>query len=389
VNVCVVAEYYPRRRDPVLGIWAHRQAMAAREAGADVKVLVLERPLPPAASLRAPWRLPGALADIARQPRSDTLDDIDVRYVRFAAGPREKNYSRWHENATGPLGKAMAKLHAQWPIDVVHAHYALPAGGASLPFALEHGIPLVVSIHGGDVLGPLLQSDEAREQVVRVLSAGSEILCNSRGTLGRVASLIGSDERVRVVHLGADPPPGPVQKRRTPTVSTLGHVIERKRHVDVLEAIATLDDVEWLVIGDGPELPALRRRANELGVERRVHFAGRLPHNIALQELATTHAMALPSVDEAFGVAYVEAMAAGVPAIGTRGEDGPEEIAAHGHGVLLVPPRDPAAVAAAIRNALADAALPERAQRTAADHFSWRGCGRQTVAAYRDALAAT
>ena len=48
----------------------------------------------------------------------------------------------------------------------------------------------------------------------------------------------------------------------------------------------------------------------------------------------------MPSTEEAFGVAYVEAMAAGVPAIGCRGEPGPEEIAAAGDGFLLVPPGD-------------------------------------------------
>jgi redox-sensitive bicupin YhaK (pirin superfamily) len=41
VRVAVVAEYYPRAADPVLGVWAHRQALAARDAGADVRVLVL------------------------------------------------------------------------------------------------------------------------------------------------------------------------------------------------------------------------------------------------------------------------------------------------------------------------------------------------------------
>ena len=48
----------------------------------------------------------------------------------------------------------------------------------------------------------------------------------------------------------------------------------------------------------------------------------------------------MPSTDEAFGVAYVEAMAAGLPAIGCRGEPGPEEIAAAGDGFVLVPPGD-------------------------------------------------
>ena len=73
--------------------------------------------------------------------------------------------------------------------------------------------------------------------------------------------------------------------------------------------------------------------------------------------------MALPSEDEAFGVAYVEALACGVPAIGCAGEGGPEEIAALGDGMLLVPPRDPArARATTIRAALADPELPGAAR---------------------------
>jgi glycosyltransferase involved in cell wall biosynthesis len=76
-----------------------------------------------------------------------------------------------------------------------------------------------------------------------------------------------------------------------------------------------------------------------------------------------------------------------VPAVGLETEGGPAEIAALGRGMLLVPPRDPAALAEAIRAALADPELPAQARRTAAEHFSWQRCGRDTVAAYRDALA--
>src|SRR2546423_14259268 len=66
MRVCVVAEYYPRRRDPVLGVWAHRQAVAARDAGAEVLVLVLERPLPSAVAGSAPGR--GRPPPPARRP---------------------------------------------------------------------------------------------------------------------------------------------------------------------------------------------------------------------------------------------------------------------------------------------------------------------------------
>ena len=72
MKVCVVAEYYPRRRDPVLGVWAHRQALAARDAGAEIKVLALERPVPPAESFTSARRLASAVAGAVKQPRRDT-----------------------------------------------------------------------------------------------------------------------------------------------------------------------------------------------------------------------------------------------------------------------------------------------------------------------------
>ena len=102
-----------------------------------------------------------------------------------------------------------------------------------MPFARERGLPTVISVHGGDLLGPLLQGDEARATVASVLGGASEVLCNSRSTLSRVAELMRDDERLRVVHLGAEAPAEPPPKRARTTVATLGHVVPRKRHVDV------------------------------------------------------------------------------------------------------------------------------------------------------------
>jgi glycosyltransferase involved in cell wall biosynthesis len=99
----------------------------------------------------------------------------------------------------------------------------------------------------------------------------------------------------------------------------------------------------------------------------------------------------LPSTDEAFGVAYVEAMAGGVPAIGCRGEPGPEEVARYGRGIRLVPPGDAGALADELQVLLGDrtlrSRLGEQARATVAEHFTWEKCGRDTVAAYQEALA--
>jgi glycosyltransferase involved in cell wall biosynthesis len=374
--VTVIAEYYPRPHDPVSGVWAHRQALAARDAGADVRVVVLDRPL-----RSSPGRLLAELGAAARRPRSVTLDGIEVEYVRFLSPPRSRTYASWHRWARRPLAKALQRGARP---DVVHAHYAHLAGAAALPWTRERNIPLAVSVHGGDVLVP-----ELRAPSMPVLRAANAVLCNSRGTLRRAAELAGRDDHMRVVHLGTDVPPEAELPRKhdDPTIATLANVDPRKRHEDVLRALERLPGVRWCVIGDGPALPALERLGAERGVSERVRFAGRLPPGEAQLELARCHAMALPSIDEAFGVAYVEALARGVPAIGCQGEDGPEEIAALTPAMLLVPPRDPEAVAAAVRRALDDASLGSAGRAAAGEHFTWERCGRETVAVYEAAIA--
>jgi glycosyltransferase involved in cell wall biosynthesis len=170
--------------------------------------------------------------------------------------------------------------------------------------------------------------------------------------------------------------------------------VERKRHRDVISALGLLRErhpqLRYVIVGDGPERHRLRRQATELNLLDRVEFRGALPHEPAVAALGDASLMVLPSVDEAFGVAYIEAMGTGVPAIGCEGEDGPEEIAAAGEGITLVAPRDPRALAQQIEALLEDrgrlAALGHSARETVAGSFTWERCGQQTVAAYRDLL---
>jgi glycosyltransferase involved in cell wall biosynthesis len=398
MRVAIVAEYYPRAGDPTLGIWAHHQARAARDAGADVRVIVLHRPLPPLSALRAldprsALREPAArragLAagwSVLAQPRRSTIDGIRVDYVRYLSPPRGRSYASWGAWAGPPLRRALVRLRSQFPFDLVHAHYAVPAGDAVRRAAPN--APLVVSVHGGDVLGPhrdapAVAASLAHARLVLANSAGTARRCEHRGA-----------RRVRVVHLGTDPPPAAAPAPATPTLVTVANLIERKRVADVLDAVALLGPrhprLRYLLVGDGPERAGLVARARSLGVADRVTFAGRLAPAAAIETARTASLFVLPSVDEAFGVAYVEAMAAGVPAIGCRAEDGPEEIAAAGGGIELVPARDPRALAAAIDGLLSD---PERltrmrasARETVRRSFTWERCGRETVAAYEEAV---
>jgi glycosyltransferase involved in cell wall biosynthesis len=390
MRVAVVAEYYPRAADPVLGIWAHRQALAARDAGAELRVLVLHRPVPSRAALAA--RDPAALAAPFRQPLRTERDGLRVDHVPFLAPPRPRSYGTWGAWAAPSLALALRALRRSFPFDLVHAHYAAPAGDAVR--RARPGVPVVVSVHGGDLLAVAARSASGARAVQGGLRAARLVLANSAAMAAR-AQALGAGE-VRVVHLGTDLPPDSPAARDDGPLVTVGHLVARKRHADVLRALWLLRDehpgLRWEVVGDGPERSALEQLAGELGLAARVRFHGQLPPPEALAVARRGSLFVLPSVDEAFGVAYVEAMAGAVPAIGSRGEPGPEEIAAAGGGLLLVPPADPPALAAEIG---ALAAAPQRrrelgaaARATVAAGFTWKRCGRETVRAYADALRA-
>ncbi|HXR13471.1 MAG TPA: glycosyltransferase [Solirubrobacteraceae bacterium] len=376
MRVAVVAEFYPRHHDPVLGVWAHRQALATAAAGVEVSVFVLHRLVPPRRELKGLWAL-------ARQPTIAHPDGLAVRYLRYVSPPRGRAYARWGAWAAPALARA---LEREGPFDLVHAHNAVPAGDAVLRTAT--GAPLVVSVHGGDVLWTSVRAPGGRDVVDRVLGSARLVLANSRG-IERLAREHGA-ARTRVVHLGTDLPPAPGSEAPTPLIVTVAHLVARKRHADVLAALAKLPGVRYLVIGEGPERGALERRAQELGVGDRVEFTGQLPPAAAARRASEAWCFVMPSTEEAFGVAYIEAMAAGIPAIGCAGEPGPAEIVAAGDGIELVAPRSPDALAERLRVLLGDGdarrALGARARATVEREFTWPRCGEQTLAAYEEAL---
>jgi glycosyltransferase involved in cell wall biosynthesis len=376
MRVAVVAEFYPRHRDPVLGVWAHRQALAAREAGVDVSVFVLHRVVPPK------QQISGILA-LARQPHFESLDGLPVRYVRYVSPSRGRSYARWGAWAAPALRRA---LRRDGPFDLVHAHNAVPAGDAVLRTGLR--VPLVVSVHGGDVLWTSSRVAGGQEAVERVLGKARLVLGNSTG-IEELARTHGAHDS-RVVHLGTDLATTTSASSESPLIATVGHLVARKRHADVLEALTELPGVRYLVVGDGPEREPLVRLALTLGVSDRVEFTGQLAPPAAVLRAREAWCFVMPSTEEAFGVAYIEAMAAGIPAVGCTGEPGPEEIAAAGGGIELVAPHSPAALAACLRRLLGDRearlALGAAARATVEREFTWRRCGEQTVAAYEEAL---
>jgi teichuronic acid biosynthesis glycosyltransferase TuaC len=381
----------------VLGIWAHRQAVAARDAGAEVRVLALRRPVPPLSV----FHIPPAIGELSRwvegartSLRALNLDGLSVLPVPFVAPPRPISYGTWGYWAAPSVGRALDRLHDSWRFDVLHAHCLAPAGHAAARWIRRRRAPaFVVSAHGPDMINVPENSSVGRRACVAAMAAADLVVANSTWAARRCESIAGRRLPVRVVYLGANVPPAARTGNGAVSMVTVAHLVARKRHETVLRALSMLDPArrpEYIVIGDGPRREGLQRLAGELGVADRVQFLGQLPNSEAVARAAACDLFVMPGVEEPFGVAFVEAMAAGLPAIGSRGEGGPEDIAAAGEGMLLVEPGDAAGLASIIDRLGSDRAelrrLGAAARETVAANFTWERCGSETVAAYRAAL---
>jgi glycosyltransferase involved in cell wall biosynthesis len=126
-----------------------------------------------------------------------------------------------------------------------------------------------------------------------------------------------------------------------------------------LDALARVDGVTLLVAGDGPERVALERRSAELGLGERARFLGAVPRERVLRLFRAADASVLPSAWENFPHTVVEALAVGCPVIATA-VGGVPEVVRDGENGLLVAPRDPDALAAAVSRFFGDRELRER-----------------------------
>ena len=144
---------------------------------------------------------------------------------------------------------------------------------------------------------------------------------------------------------------------------TVGRLHSSKGHDVLLRAVKRLvdsgKDVSLRLAGAGPDRDALEKLAADLGLAGRVTFLGSLPEDRIIEELRTADVFALASHAEPLGVVYMEAMALGVPTIGTAA-GGVAEIITDGRDGLLVPPGNPGALADAIAALMSDDALRRR-----------------------------
>jgi glycosyltransferase involved in cell wall biosynthesis len=295
--------------------------------------------------------------------------------------------------------------------DVVHAHFWM-SGLASLAAARSRDLPVAQTFHA---LGAVKRRHQgtadtspperlaAERDLVRSVDL---IVATCRDEVRELVALGGDPDRIAVVPCGIDPtsfsPAGPVE-RRDPGAPvrfvTVGRLVPRKGVDDVIRALAGVPGAELVVVGgppadrldEDPEVRRLRSVAHAAGVADRVTLRGRLDRDAVAAVLRSADVAVCAPWYEPFGIAPVEAMACGLPVVGTA-VGGLLDTVEHGATGLLVPPRSPAALSAALRRLAAAPGERQQMGAAAADRaparYDWRRVATRTVRSYRALLAA-
>jgi glycosyltransferase involved in cell wall biosynthesis len=216
-----------------------------------------------------------------------------------------------------------------------------------------------------------------------------------------VADVLSDDgirlERVVMVHSGIDleaarqAEPLGIREwlglpRETTLACTVGALVPHKDHVTLLHAARRVashcPSLHWVIAGEGELRPVLEWLTSELDLTSRVHFLGQVAH--PLRVIADADLYVMSSREEGLGTSVLDAMARGIPVASTSAGGLPEML--HDGAGILVPPRDPEALAGAVQRILSDAelrrSLVERASR-AVERFSADRMAAEVRSVYR------
>ena len=227
----------------------------------------------------------------------------------------------------GWRGATLARRRA---FDVINTHFVVPTGPVGHGLARLHGIPNVLSVHGGDLYDPSKTSSPHRHAWLRgpiryLLNRADAVVGQSRNTLQHVADIYGVGRATQLIPLGIERPPAVAPLRRSElhipdaafVLVTVGRVVARKATVQLVQALqrAERPNAHLVVVGDGPDVGAVRQAASEAGLADRVHLLGQVSEERKFQVLAAADVFVSTSQHEGFGLVFLEAMAFGLPVV--------------------------------------------------------------------------
>lgn len=296
--------------------------------------------------------------------RRTMLDGLEVWHPRYWFPPRmlRGTYGLCYEWS---VRRTVDRLVADFRPDLLLATWVYPDGWAAVRLARRHALPVVIKVHGSDVL-VLTSGLRRRAATAAALREADGVIAVSQDLAERVRCLGVAAENVKVVYGGVDASrfhPGPKHEARNrldlpgevPILLFVGNLVDVKGLDVLFDACGALakrgTGFRLCLVGQGPLRAPLEQQAARLGIADRVQFLGPRPHEQLPDWFRAADLFVMSSRSEGVPNVLLEATACGTPFVATR-VGGIPEVAHLGTG-KLVPPDDATAMADAIGSMLA------------------------------------
>jgi teichuronic acid biosynthesis glycosyltransferase TuaC len=382
VRVLAITKIFPNAAEPLSAPF-NRQQFAALREHCDLEVMATI-PWFPGAGLLSKWSSAGKLAKV---PRREHIAGLDVTHPRTLFVPRLAT-ATWGPLYAASIAPALAPYRGK--VDVVLGSWAYPDGFASVVAARLLGVPAVVKLHGSDI-NLIAKLPGPRMLLAWALPKAARVVAVSKPLADEAAALGVARERISIVMNGVDAelfsprdraaaraelglPPGPI-------ALYVGNLKPEKGPIDLANAWAAVKrhvpDATLAIVGGGPLASDVERIVGDTAL-----VVGPQPLERIPLWMAACTVLVLPSHTEGTPNVVLEALASGRRVVATRVGGVPDLITDEKLGVL-VPPKDPDALADALVLALRESYDPDEVARLGA-----RGGWAASAAALHDVLVA-
>ncbi len=384
-----ISTLYPSSEDPKNGIFVETRLRKYLEAYPDSKVKVIA-PVPWFPLKGGRW---GEYGRFARVPKYEKWNDIEIYHPRYIVLPKIGMLITPFFLALS-IWLCLKKVRSQFKPDFIDGHYFYPDGVSISWTARMLKLPYFVTARGTD-LNLIPEYSIPRKLILRAAKNSLHSITVCEALRQTLINLGESEHRVSTLRNGVDLELFRVLPSREKlraelgikgkTIISVGHLIERKGHYLIIEAISRVPDVTLLIAGEGPDLAKLQQLAEKFNVSERVVFLGGLRQVELARYYNAADALVLASSREGWANVLLESMACGTPVVATNIWGTPEIVKEREAGVLVN--RNVADLAEAIQSLLDE--LPSRpATRSYAEKFSWdetiQGMQRLFKMAYGD-----
>ena len=288
---------------------------------------------------------------------------------------------------------AIQKLLRHFQFDLIHAHWIIPQGACAALTNHSHKTrpPLLCTAHGGDLYG--LNSKPMVWLKRFVLDRAEAITTVSRKMRDDVRFLGIDRGKIHVIPMGVDLQScfvPSVRQKTTKSLLFVGRVVEKKGLRYLIEALPEIlekhPDAKLRVAGDGQELSAMKKLANDIGVAGHIHFLGAVANETLPCLYQTSNVVVFPSIvatggdREGFGLVLVEALGCGCAVVATN-LPATRDIIQDGETAFIVRQRDSRQIAVKVIKLLNDPqlrySLGTRGRQHVLRRFDWTAIAAQ------------